>query len=97
MPPRRRRPRRTGGRRWRTLVAYILTRDHGICWLCGHPGADTGDHIRPIHTHPHLEFDPTNVRAAHGTKRTLLEHGYTCTGNYGRGQRDAIEPSRPWR
>ena len=77
--------RRRGGRRWRRLVAYVLVRDGGVCWLCGHDGADTGDHVLPIDTHPHLEFDPSNVRAAHGRTRTVTGWGYYCKGNYARG------------
>lgn len=35
----------TASRRWRSLRAYVLQRDGGICYLCGGLGADTVDHI----------------------------------------------------
>lgn len=44
------------------------------CWLCGQPidytltdGPDCWepDHYHPVITHPHLQFDPANVRASH--------------------------------
>lgn len=35
------------GRPWRRDVAYVIRRDHGICWICNQPGADSADHIRP--------------------------------------------------
>lgn len=90
---------RRGGRRWRRLVAYVLDRDNRVCWRCGRGGADTGGHVLPVTTHPHLEYDPRNVRAEHGTRRTITEHGYECAGNY--AMRDQPPPttqirSRAW-
>lgn len=64
------------------LVAAIIRRDNGICWRCGHPGADTGGHVLPYSTHPHLALDPDNIRAEHGTRRHLTTDGYDCIGNY---------------
>lgn len=29
------------------LKPAVLRRDHGICHLCGHPGADSADHLLP--------------------------------------------------
>ena len=92
-------PQRRGGRRAQRLAQYVIRRDLGICWLCGNPGADTADHVLPVSTHPHLEYSATNLRAAHGTQRTISTHGYYCVGNYGRG--DAAAPttsthSRKW-
>lgn len=69
-------------RRWRRLAAYVLLRDQRVCWRCGHPGADTAGHVLPVDTHPQLEFDPRNVRAEHGQRRTIADHGYACPGNY---------------
>ena len=34
-------------RRWRQLRAQVLTRDGGVCWLCGEGGADSVDHVLP--------------------------------------------------
>ena len=79
------------GRRWIALVAAVIARDHGICWRCGHPGADTGGHVLPVHTNPHLALDPDNLRAEHGKKRTIAVDGYDCIGNYAAGA-DAGQP-----
>lgn len=73
------------GRRWLALVAHIIARDHGICWRCGHTGADTGGHVLPVTTHPHLALDPDNLRAEHGKRRRTATDGYDCIGNYAAG------------
>jgi 5-methylcytosine-specific restriction endonuclease McrA len=73
------------GRRWLALVAYVIDRDHGICWRCGNPGADTGGHVLPYKTHPWLALDPDNLRAEHGKRRRLEHDGYDCRGNYSSG------------
>ena len=36
------------------------------CGICGHPGADTLDHIIPISQAPDLARDPGNWQPAHG-------------------------------
>lgn len=56
---------RTGGRRWRRLVEQVLREDGDTCWLCGGPGATSGDHVIPVSVDPDLEFDRGNVRPAH--------------------------------
>jgi 5-methylcytosine-specific restriction protein A len=38
--------RRINGYRWRKLVRVVVMRDHGICWLCGLPGATSADHVK---------------------------------------------------
>lgn len=43
-----------------------------ICWLCGHAGADTVDHVIPLRVlkqtgQMELANDPTNLRPAHLT------------------------------
>lgn len=73
------------GRAWMALAAFVIADEHGICWRCGHPGADTCGHVLPYLTHPHLALDRDNLRAEHGTKRTLLIDGYDCIGNYAAG------------
>ncbi len=42
------------------IVPRIMARDHGICYLCGQPGADTIDHIQPGDNHT-----DTNLAAVH--------------------------------
>jgi hypothetical protein len=44
------RPKRAGGaegRSWRRLVAQIVVRDRGRCWICFHLGAHSADHLIP--------------------------------------------------
>ena len=82
-------PNRKGGRRWTKLVELVIMEEGGICWLCGFPGATTGDHVIPIKYRPDLEFDRENVHAAHGS----------C--NYSRGARPVVvrnklNTSRDW-
>ena len=86
---------RKGGRPWRRIVAYVLARDGGICHLCGHDGADTGDHVTRLEDGG-LELDPDNVKAAHGRARPE----YGCPGNYADTRRaprwEPPPPSRIW-
>lgn len=91
---------RVGSRLARKLAKYVIARDEGICWLCGHIGADTADHVIPVIQRPDLQFDTTNMKAAHGERRTVAVDGYECIGNFARG--DAPPPtqamtSRQWR
>ena len=53
------------GRPWRRLRKQILERDRYVCWLCGHPGADSVDHEIPVSVRPDLKMDSRNLRAAH--------------------------------
>ena len=67
------------GYRWRKARAAILAASD-ICWLCGHPGADTVDHVIEL-DRGGPELDPANLRPAHGKKNPVTG----CPGNYGRG------------
>jgi len=86
------------------LATWIINRDHGICWRCGRAGADTAGHVLPVATHRHLAFDPDNLRAEHGERRTLERHGFDCIGNYAAGadagqvgnDKTLHEPRRDW-
>jgi hypothetical protein len=88
------------GRKWMALAAAIITRDHGTCWRCGHPGADTAGHVLPVTHRPDLALDPDNLRAEHGRKRTIDVDGYDCIGNYaagadtGQGQATKLQAQR---
>jgi 5-methylcytosine-specific restriction endonuclease McrA len=57
------RHRRITGPRWQRIVAMIVTRDHGICWLCGGAGATSADHVIPLADGG--SNYPSNLRTAH--------------------------------
>lgn len=87
-------PRNTWtGRRVTAAIRWVCTRDNGICHLCQHPGANSCDHLLPVTTHPDLEWNPDNWRAAHhtgaGTPRGCPTPGCHCPGNTGRGDAPA--------
>jgi hypothetical protein len=75
---------------WKRVRLRVLAESGGICWLCGHPGADTVDHVRPLAEGG--TNDPANLRAAHGPRRPE----YGCPGNYGRKGSPAPRLSRDW-
>lgn len=77
------------GRRWTAFSAAIIARDHGICWRCGHEGADTAGHVIAWVRRPDLGLDPNNVRAEHGTRRTVEIDGFDCPGNFASGQAES--------
>ena len=66
------------------------------CWLCGHeiaPDDYTVDHVLERSTHPHLTFDPSNWRPAHGRKHPE----WNCPGNFGRvPEKPEPTPVRAW-
>ena len=53
----------SGSRAWRRLVAQVIRRDHGICQLCGQPGATSADHI--IRRRDGGRDELSNLRACH--------------------------------
>lgn len=89
------------GRRATAASRYVVRRDAGLCWLCNHDGATSLDHVMPASTHPALEWEPTNWRAAHltkaGTPTGCQVPGCTCIGNKGRKAKlITAPPSRRW-
>lgn len=48
---------------WPALSRQVITEEHGICWLCDKPGADTADHVIPAARGG--SNDRSNLRAAH--------------------------------
>lgn len=59
------------------------------CWLCGHGGADTIDHIIPASAAPHLRFEVRNWKPAHGVNGCLQ-----CPPNPSRDRRRRGQPRR---
>lgn len=54
---------KSDGRAWRRLRSQVVIRDHGQCWICGHYGAKSADHIWPrTEGGPNL---PENLNASH--------------------------------
>lgn len=89
------------GRRVTEARRYTLQRDQFICWLCGHHGANSLDHVQPKSTRPDLMWDPLNWKAAHltpaGTRHGCKTEGCTCTGNISRKATPPNQPrTRPW-
>jgi 5-methylcytosine-specific restriction endonuclease McrA len=84
-----------GGRRATEAKATCQQLYGWVCWLCGHPIEDpddyTVDHVKERVTHPHLTWEPSNWRPAHGRKHPELG----CPGNFGRSGRRADRP-RMW-
>jgi 5-methylcytosine-specific restriction endonuclease McrA len=62
--------------------AYRAVAPYGTCHLCGHPGADTRDHVIPLALGG--ANDHTNIRPAHG-KRRCSTCGIRC--NQAKGAR----------
>ncbi len=89
---------RWGGRRLLRARQWAMRNLGWTCWLCGHeiePGDYTIDHVIPLSVDPTLAWDVTNWRPAHGRSHPALG----CSGNYGRGNRDANRVprvSRAW-
>jgi hypothetical protein len=56
---------------WRERIAPgIVRRDAGICYICGHAGADTADHVFPRTEMTDAQkrtmmFDQANLKAVH--------------------------------
>lgn len=59
------------------------------CGICGHPGSDSLDHIRPVSLYPELAKDPTNLRPVHGVNG--CPH---CPPNTSRDKRRNGQPRR---
>jgi 5-methylcytosine-specific restriction endonuclease McrA len=77
-------------RRYRTALRHVQATGP-ICWLCGHAGSDSLDHVIPASIAPELASDPGNWRPAHGV-RGCPTCGRKC--NQQRGTRMTITQSR---
>lgn len=88
------------GRPWRRIRAQILAAS-SVCWLCGHDGADSVDHLVPralllaSGQHQLLE-DPANLRPAH--HQPCPTCGVRCNRKRGMGvaKRKTVTLSRQW-
>jgi hypothetical protein len=79
MPPRRNRPVRVqpkGSKRagaegavYRRIVRGVISRDLGICHICGHPGSNAADHVLPVAERPDLAVTPANLKAVHSASK----------------------------
>jgi hypothetical protein len=58
------------GRRYQQAALAFLA-VYTVCWLCGHGGADSIDHVIPASVAPWLRFVMSNWRPAHGVKGCL--------------------------
>jgi 5-methylcytosine-specific restriction endonuclease McrA len=97
----------TGAWFYRKERAWILAHSD-VCWLCGHPGALTADHVVPPKLWPLGTSQRTidgraNLRPAHGTMGNRGPHNRcpTCRKlcNQSRGSRLPQQPrrqSRDW-
>lgn len=56
---------RPRGRAWQELRRKVLILHHGVCHICGHPGATQVDHVMPLALGGH-PTDMRNLRPAHG-------------------------------
>lgn len=71
-----------GGRRAQAMVALVLATYGDTCHLCGHPGADSADHLVCRADDPARTWDLTNLRPAH--HRNCPTCGLACNPSRGR-------------
>jgi hypothetical protein len=46
-------------------VRAVIARYGTVCIVCGHGGAEAGDHLLSVREHPDLEWDVSNIRPIH--------------------------------
>lgn len=68
--------KRLTGRGLQTLRQKVFSTYGDICWLCGHEGADTIDHLVMVSQGGSNTIE--NLRPAHGRKSSY------CVGNFSR-------------
>jgi len=51
-------------RAWRKIRLQVLSAST-VCWICGHDGADTVDHLIPLSLRPDLAHELSNLAPAH--------------------------------
>lgn len=60
------RPQREHGRRWVAVRKEVFRRQGDTCWICGHGGSGTVDHVESLTERPDLAYELSNLRPAHG-------------------------------
>jgi hypothetical protein len=60
------------------FVAMVVQRDKGLCWICGHWGSYSADHIIPVTEDPSKEWDLSNAKAAHAWPRGCTDCTYAA-------------------
>lgn len=70
------------GRPWRRMRAAVLAASD-LCWICGHHGADSVDHLRPL-ARGGPPLDPDNLAPAH--HRPCPSCGRRCNTSRGAGR-----------
>lgn len=97
-------PGKNSGRTTRPYLrarAYVLSHSD-VCWICGHSGARTADHVIPRATCfrqglLHLLDDPANMRPAHGSRNRCPTCGRHCNQDRGTGAPNTpTVKSRDW-
>jgi len=91
------------GRRGRPYLrgrAFVLAASE-VCWICGHPGARTIDHVITVKECRergllHLLNDPANMRPAHGAGNRCPECKRHCNQDRGTGEDKTARRSRDW-
>ena len=81
-----------GGRPWRRVRAQVLAASR-ICWICGHDGSDSVDHLTPL-ADDGAALDPANLAPAHHAPCPTC--GRRCNASRGRAPgRGVAERSGP--
>ena len=75
------RVRHSNSRPTRRARAQMFAMYGDLCHLCGHPGADSADHLVPISVAPHQPVSPHGMRPAHG--RPCPTCGRRCNAERG--------------
>lgn len=80
--PQKNRPSRgkAQGSVWRKFVRETLQAHGTTCWICGHGGASTADHVVPYTEDDNRALDLSNLRPAHGNPRPCA----TCSSAAGK-------------
>lgn len=62
------------GERWRIWRNGVFAMWGSDCHLCGHPGADSADHLVPLSVWGNQPYDPRISRPAHGVAGCAVCH-----------------------